>query len=481
VRLTSTARLALGASASAVLLLSSAGSAAASAATSWGTAIEVPGLAALNAENLAALNALSCGASGDCAAGGSYFDSSFTRQAFVVDETGGTWGQAVEVPGTAALNAGGSAEVNSVSCASAGNCVAGGDFADSSGNVHAFVDSETGGTWGQAIEVPGSYALTDAGLVQVEYVSCPRADVGDCALAGLYWITENGHIHFQAFVDTETGGTWGQAEQVPGTGPSSGHNAAHVNALSCPAAGDCLLAGGFNSTAYLAIEKNGVWGHYQPVPGLSALNAGKADGGTAASCTSAADCSAGGYYTDSAGHQQAYVVTKHNGVWGKAQEVPGTAALNAGGLAQLSSVDCTSAGNCSAVGSYETASGTGEPFVVTQAGGTWGQADAVPGIANLDEGHGSSLVQVSCKSAGNCAAVGSYNLSTTLFNERALVVDQSGGVWQHARQVPGAAALDAQASEATAVSCPLDGNCSLGGNYGGEPAAPNSSFVDSQS
>ena len=40
----------------------------------------------------------------------------------------GSWGQAVEVPGLAALNTGGQANVNSVSCASAGNCAAGGYY-----------------------------------------------------------------------------------------------------------------------------------------------------------------------------------------------------------------------------------------------------------------------------------------------------------------------------------------------------------------
>jgi hypothetical protein len=55
-----------------------------------------------------------------------YRDSSGHWQAFVVEETGGSWGTAQEVPGSAALNAGGYANVNSVSCASAGNCAAGG-------------------------------------------------------------------------------------------------------------------------------------------------------------------------------------------------------------------------------------------------------------------------------------------------------------------------------------------------------------------
>ena len=61
----------------------------------------------------------------------------------MVSQVNGTWQTAIEVPGTAALNQGGSADVSSVSCASAGNCSAGGDYQDSSGHFQAFVVSET--------------------------------------------------------------------------------------------------------------------------------------------------------------------------------------------------------------------------------------------------------------------------------------------------------------------------------------------------
>ena len=53
------------------------------------------------------------------------------------------WQTAIEVPGTAALNKGGHAVVNSLSCASAGNCGAGGFYTDASHGTEAFVISET--------------------------------------------------------------------------------------------------------------------------------------------------------------------------------------------------------------------------------------------------------------------------------------------------------------------------------------------------
>ena len=46
---------------------------------------------------------------------------------------------AIEVPGTATLNKGRNALVESVSCPSAGNCGAGGNYTDSNGHLQAFV------------------------------------------------------------------------------------------------------------------------------------------------------------------------------------------------------------------------------------------------------------------------------------------------------------------------------------------------------
>jgi hypothetical protein len=114
---------------------------------------------------------------------------------FVVGETGGTWGTAQEVPGTAALNTGGVAVLSSVSCASAGNCAAGGSYS-SSGNTQAFVVNETGGSWGTAQEVPGAAALNTGGNAYLSSVSC--APAGYCAAGGYY---TDAHGHAQAFVD----------------------------------------------------------------------------------------------------------------------------------------------------------------------------------------------------------------------------------------------------------------------------------------
>ncbi len=121
----------------------------ATSAGTWGTAEEVPGTAALNTCGGAETVSVSCASPGDCSAGRFCADSA-GRQAFVVSQVSGAWGTAEEVPGTAALNTGGDGEISSVSCASPGDSSAGGWYEQAGNHYQAFVADETGGTWGAA-------------------------------------------------------------------------------------------------------------------------------------------------------------------------------------------------------------------------------------------------------------------------------------------------------------------------------------------
>jgi len=367
-------RLAAIVAAAAAALMAGASPAAAQAAGAravsggaWGTAREVTGLAALNQGGFANITSVSCASPGTCSAGGSYTDSSGGGQAFVVSEVNGSWGKAKEVPGLAALNQGGSALITSVSCARAGTCAAGGSYTDSSGGQQAFVVSEAGGRWGIAQQVPGTAALNQAGSAGTTSVSCTPA--GTCTAAGGY---TDGSGSGQAFVVSEVGGTWGTAQQIPGTAAlNQGGNADPVS-VSCARAGSCAVGGFYKDgsghyQAFVASKTNGTWGAAEQVPGTAALNQGGHAFTNAVSCAAAGTCSAGGFYFDGSGHRQAFVVTEVNGTWGTAQEVPGTAALNQGGNAETLSVSCAGAGTCAAGGIYTDSSGHHQAFVVTKA------------------------------------------------------------------------------------------------------------------
>ncbi len=454
----------------------------------WGRARKVPGLAALNAGGFAQIYSVSCGAAGNCSAGGYYTDRSGNSQAFVVSQEHGTWGRAREVPGTAALNTGGSAEVWSVSCASAGNCSAGGGYFDgtpASGHGQAFVVSQRNGTWGKAEEVPGTATLNvggdEGGFAQVWSVSC--ASAGNCSAGGRYTDRLG---HDQAFVVTQKNGTWGKAKKVPGRG------GAIIYSLSCGAAGNCSAGGVYGAgpgrdEAFIVSQKHGAWGKLKEVPGIAALNTGGFAQIYSLSCASAGNCSAGGFYATRSGHCpavnrgncQAFVVTQKNGTWGKAKKVPGAAALNAGGDAEIYSVSCGSAGNCSAGGYYTGRSGRSQAFIVTQKRGAWGTAKKVPGIAALNAGGGAEIRSVSCGSAGNCSAGGYYTDRSG--HLQPLVVSQNKGTWGMAEEVPGTAALNKGGSaQVWSVSCASAGRCSAGGYYKDGSGPDYQAFVVSQ-
>src|SRR5215831_11423930 len=152
------------------------------AAGSWGRAIGVPGLGALNKGGFAGVNSVSCASAGSCGAGGLYRDGHGHGQGFVAVERNGRWGRAVEVPGLGALNKGGHAQVWSVSCSLRRNCAAGGFYRDGGGHLQGFVVSERNGVWGRAIEVPGLGSLNAGGTAEVASVSCGSA--GNCAAGG---------------------------------------------------------------------------------------------------------------------------------------------------------------------------------------------------------------------------------------------------------------------------------------------------------
>ena len=65
---------------------------------SWGTAIELPGLAALNQGNKTGSPVMSCGAPGDCSLGGFYGAGGLSKP-YLATQHNGVWGQAHEVRG----------------------------------------------------------------------------------------------------------------------------------------------------------------------------------------------------------------------------------------------------------------------------------------------------------------------------------------------------------------------------------------------
>ena len=175
-------------------------------------------------------------------------------------------------------------------------------------------------------------------------------------------------------------------------------------------------------------EVNGTWDTAIEVPGTATLNAGGNAGTTSVSCASAGNCLVGGSYAPNRQHRQAFAVSEENGAWGTAREIPGTGTLNVGGAANVNSVSCASAGNCSVAGFYSVPCqgiqcADQQALVVSEVNGTWGNAEEIPNTATLNKGNFAGAGSVSCASPGRCLAGGFYSVSAS--NQQAFVVNET--------------------------------------------------------
>src|SRR5215472_8990585 len=138
-----------------------------------------------------------------------------------------------------ALNRWVDATVTSVSCPSAASCTAVGVYANGLGGVEAFVTRRVDGNWSTAVEIPGTVALDPGGTHTVHPYSLSCSSAGNCGVTGSYW--DAGKI--QAFVDSEVNGKWRTAIDVPGTVALNQYGDGGGSSISCTAPGNCSAVG----------------------------------------------------------------------------------------------------------------------------------------------------------------------------------------------------------------------------------------------
>jgi hypothetical protein len=428
--------------------------------------------------NDAVVTSVSCARGGDCAAGGRYFDASSRAHAFVLTERNGHWGTAIEVPGLAALSPK-NANVSSVSCA-AGGCAAGGYYQGPAGRYHAFVTTEKNGRWSRLVTV-FSASKTSTAITEIGSLSCSGPE--SCAAGGgmpAFVVSEvNGRwgrphqfgakgkggrakvsctsagnctASWNTFVVSERNGHWGKPMTLPGL--SALGTRAGITSLSCTAAANCAVGGIYRSRSgievFVASKRNGRWGKAIEIPGFTALNKEGFGELASVSCVSAGNCVAGGSYAQPAdfagGVFEPFVASERNGRWGKAIEVPGippagstlcepdSASCVAG---QVLSVSCAPGGSTCAVGGwYDTPAISGNvAFVAIYKNGRWTKVTQIPGLEALDTAKFSVVNSVSCTPTGKCAAGGRYSSTSPQVGRPAFVVDENNGTWGQAHTV----------------------------------------------
>ena len=421
-------------------------------------------------KNLGGISAVSCAKAGECGAVGFYIDPAGKYRGYTVSQKNGTWGKIEAIPGTAALNttAFPNATLNEISCASPGNCSAGGSYTDAGNAAQLFVVSEKNGTWGNAEAVPDLAALNTGGDSQLTSLSC--ASPGNCAAGGDY-SGDHPSTH-SAFVVDQVNGTWGTAQAIPGLTALNTGGEAFGTSVSCGAAGICAAVGSYTlktgvQRAFVASEWHGKWGDAEEVPSLERITSGRFASLSSVSCVSGANCTAVG--SSDRPNSEPFFIQERHGRWTYARELHGTASLNDNAGAALTSVSCHTAESCSAVGSYTADGGRSQPFVAFQnRGGSWSWAKKVPGLAALDHGFAATITSLSCGASGNCSAAGYANVrvGTGLTRTEAFIVSQRRSVWGNAQVVPGIVSLDKDGtSRISSLSCASAGQCSAGGSY----------------
>ncbi|MDX6602620.1 MAG: hypothetical protein QOF13_1822, partial [Solirubrobacterales bacterium] len=185
-------------------------------------------------------------------------------------------------------------------------------------------------------------------------------------------------------------------------------------AVSCNSPDACTAVGAMASESAWAWHWDGAkWTSEGGLPYPIGAQASKLNG---VACTSAMSCTAVGQYKNSSGVWRAFAVRWDGSTW-SAQTTPSVAS----GDVTLSSVSCTAANACTAVGSYVSGSKQ-ESLVLRWSGASEWTQQVLPSV----KGSG-FLKGVSCTSATACQAVGFSGESEAAW--RPLAAAWNGSSW----------------------------------------------------
>jgi hypothetical protein len=321
------------------------------------------------------LAAVSCTATDDCTAVGSYSSSTGAPLTLAEAWNGRSW----TIQGTPEPAGSAGSGFFAVSCASAQVCIAAGDYKDSGGTAMTLAEAWNGTSW-TIQATPNPAGATAAGLAGV---SCASAQA--CAAAGSY-TSSSGSL---TLAEAWNGTTW----SIQATPTPAGSTGAAFAAVSCSSPLACTAAGSYTSSSgslTLAEAWNGTTWSIQATP--SPGNMGNTIGGV--SCSSPAACTMAGSYQ--ANYETYSLAERWNGASWSVQSTPSPSGDD---TAAFAAVSCASASGCVAAGS----NGRSQTLVAAWNGTRW----ALQATPNGSEA--SSYTQffaVSCRPAGTCAAVG---------------------------------------------------------------------------
>jgi hypothetical protein len=313
------------------------------------------------------------------------------------------------------------------------------------------------------IPIPTGYSA-GATTTEANAVSCPPT--GPCVAVGQ--VAAEGSSDYTATVSTAgTGGAFGQSTVV---GPAG----SVFEGLSCSASGSCTAVGttysGSTEDSIADTMSGGTFGTPLAVTLPTGAVAGGINGLSSVACSSPGNCIAVGYFETSPGTTTGMVATQSNGTFSPAVAVAAPLGTT---TSELESVSCASANNCTAVGSYSNGGAT-EPLTVAIVGGTalTGQSAPLPEGATAG-----NLTSVACWNTTDCLAVG--EVGTRSLTEP-YAVSAIAGVFNAPSVLGAPPELDTNATatfdDLTGVSCTPAGNCIVVGNYNNQYLGTQSSI-----
>jgi hypothetical protein len=226
---------------------------------------------------------------------------------------------------------------------------------------------------------------------------------------------------------TKSGSSW-TSIQAPLPSGAAANPMAELGDIVCPAASTCVVGGSYLTSAgtYEPVILTGYGSSWTPVQAPLPAGAKPADGVSLDmnACPAATTCIATGSYTDSAGNQQAMLLTGYGTSW-KAIKVPLPPGASPDPYTTIDGLACATPSTCVAAGVYNGTSGNQLGLLLTGSGTTWKAIKApVPPATTA----GSLLSDVTCPTATACVAVGAYNVNSP--TPHGLVVTGSGTAWQ---------------------------------------------------
>lgn len=319
-----------------------------------------------------------------------------------------------------------SASFTYVSCSSARNCTAVGEYSDKSGNDKVLIAIERAGRFSSTSELilpvnakPRANAYIDGidcfgtgnCTAVLNSISCPSP--GNCVAVGAY--TDNAG-HTDAMVAIERAGRFARAVELPAPPNASSNPFAVLNSVSCIGWLDCVIVGRYVDLTGDSQAMVDPWigakivpaVEFSPPPDSKPLLAGVSDSCdrqgdctslNAVSCTAQGSCTAAGEYTDRAGNSAAMMTNFRNRRFEPATKVIGSQPV-------LNSLSCSRSRNCAAVGTFNDNSGNNWALFDYSVGGPVAPAAWLRLPSHSIATQPSVLNAVDCP--GACTAVGGY-------------------------------------------------------------------------